>query len=329
MRIETPADLRGIINAFQPSRAVLTAYELDLFTALGDGRRTAAEVAADRGADPRAVDRLLNVLVAMGLVEKAGGRYANGPFAARHLVRGRPEFMSGLMHSVNMWTRWSTLTEAVRRGRKVETGDGPTDASREAFMAAMHWRGVPQAAALARTLDLGGVARVLDVAGGTGVFSMAFARARPGLEAVVFDLPAIVPITRRYVAEAGMSDRVTATPGDVTADALPGGFDLVLLSAILHSFPPDLNRRLIAKAAAALNPGGRVVVMEFLVNEDRSGPLQATLFALNMLVGTDGGDTYTESEIRDWMEAAGLTGVTRVDTEFGTGIVTGRSSIAD
>jgi len=329
MPIETPADLRGIINAFQESRAVLSAYELDLFTALGDGPRTAAEVAAARAADLRAVDRLLNVLVAMGLVEKAGGRYANGPFAARHLVRGRPVFMSGLMHSVHMWTRWSTLTEAVRRGTAVAARDGRTDEWREAFMAAMHWRGVPQAAALARTLDPGGVARVLDVAGGTGVFSMAFARARADLEAVVFDLAAIVPITRRYVAEAGLSDRVTAVPGDVTTDDLPGGFDLVLLIAILHSFPPDMNRRLVAKAAAALRPGGRVVVQEFLVNEDRTGPLQPALFALNMLVGTEGGDTYTEGEIRGWMEAAGLTAVTRMDTAFGTSIVVGRKKIAD
>ena len=323
MAIQTPAGLREIINGFQQSRAVLSAYELDLFTALGDRRRTAAEVAADCGANPRATDRLLNVLVAMGLVEKAGGRFANGPFAARHLVRGRPEFMSGLMHSVHMWTRWSTLTEAVRRGAPVEGAESRTDEWREAFMAAMHWRGVPQAAALVRTLDLDGVSRVLDVAGGTGVFAMAFARARPGLEAVVFDLPAIVPITRRYVEEAGLSDRVTAVAGDATADDLPGRFDLVLLSAILHSFAPDVNQRLVAKAAAALAPGGRVVVQEFVVNEDRTGPLQPTLFALNMLVGTQGGDTYTEGEIRGWMEAAGLTAVTRMDTEFGTGIVVG------
>jgi len=328
MSIDTPADLRGIVNAYQQSRAVLTAYELDLFTALGDGPRASAEVAADRGADARATDRLLNVLVAMGLVEKAGGRFANGPFAARHLVRGRPDYMSGLMHSVHLWTRWSTLTDAVRHGSAVIGRDSRTDEWREAFMAAMHWRGVPQAAALARQLDLDGVSRVLDVAGGTGVFSMAFARARDGLEAVVFDLPAIVPITRRYVEEAGLSGRVTAIPGDATADDLPGGFDLVLLSAILHSFPPDTNRRLIARAAAALNPGGRLVVMEFLIDDDRTGPLQPALFALNMLVGTDGGDTYTEGEIRGWMEAAGLTGVSRFDTEFGTGIVVGKSSMA-
>jgi len=322
MPIDTPADLRGIINAFQQSRAVLSAYELDLFTLLGNGSRAAAEVAAACGADPRATARLLNVLVAMGLVEKSGDRYANGPFAARFLVRDRPEFMSGLMHSVHLWPRWSTLTEAVRHGGTV-VGGGRTNESREAFMAAMHWRGVPQAAALARQIPLDGVERVLDVAGGTGVFSMAFARARTGLQAVVFDLPAIVPITRRYVAEAGLSERVSATPGDVTADELPGGFDLVLLSAILHSFPPAVNERLIAKAAAALRPGGRVVVMEFLVDEDRAGPLQATLFALNMLVGTEGGDTYTEGEINGWMQAAGLTGVRRFDTEFGTGIVVG------
>lgn len=327
MMAYSPASFREVAGAFQQSRALLTAVELDLFSALAGGPRSAPEVAAARGTDPRATGRLLNVLVALDLVEKADGRFANGPFAARHLVRGRPEFMAGLMHTVNMWTRWSTLTEAVRRGTAVDAGTDPGDDWREAFMAAMHWRGRPQAEALAAALDLDGVSRVLDVAGGTGVFSMAFARARPRLRAVVFDLPAIVPITARYVAEAGLSDRVTAVAGDVMADDLPGGFDLVLLSAILHSFPPDENRRLFGKAARALALGGRVVVSEFLVNEDRTGPLQPALFALNMLVGTPAGDTYTESEIRGWMEDAGLTAVTHTDTEFGTTLMVGEKEV--
>lgn len=323
MMAYSPTTFREAVGAFQQCRALLTACELDLFSALGDGPRSAREVAAARGTDPRATDRLLNVLVALDLVEKADDRFANGTFAARYLVRGRPEFMAGVMHTVHMWTRWSTLTEAVRRGTAVDAGRDPGDDWRDAFMAAMHWRGGPQAEELAATLALDGVSRVLDVAGGTGVFSMAFARKRSDLRAVVFDLPAIVPITRRYVAEAGLSDRVTAVAGDVTAGDLPRGFDLVLLSAILHSFPPDENRRLLGKAVRALTPGGRVVVSEFLVNEDRSGPLQPALFALNMLVGTPAGDTYTESEIRGWMDEAGLTAVTRTDTGFGTSVMVG------
>ncbi len=325
----TAQSIREIVNGFQPSRVLLTAYELGVFTALGDAWRPSAEVATDLGTDARATDRLMNALVAMGLLEKRDGRFANGASAAKLLVRGGSDYMSGLMHSAHMWTRWSTLTEAVRRGTPVAPAQPRGEEWGEAFMAAMHWRGVQQAPEVAKAIGLDGVSRVLDVAGGTGVFSMAFARARAGLRAVVFDLPAIVPITRRYVADAGLSDRVTATPGDLTTDDFPGDFDLVFLSAIAHSFGPEENRRLVAKAARALAPGGRVVVQEFVIDEDRRGPLQPALFALNMLVGTRAGDTYAESEIRGWLTAAGLASVTRTDTRFGTSLIGGRKSIAD
>jgi SAM-dependent methyltransferase len=322
----TPQAFRAQVHLFQPSRVLLTACELDVFTAIGDGPRTSAEVAAAIGADPRATDRLLNALVAMGFLGKRAGRFANGAFAARYLVRGRPEYLAGLRHSVQLWTTWSTLTEAVRAGRCVVSRPTGADAAaaREAFIAAMHWRGATQAAEVADLVDLAGVRRVLDVGGGSGVFSMAFVRAQPGLQATVFDLPEVVPLTERYLAEAGLADRVAVVAGDLTRDELGRDFDLVFISAVIHSFPPDENRRLLEKAAAALVPGGRVVVQDFLMDEARTGPLQAALFALNMLVSTPAGDTYTESEVRAWMGAAGFEAIARRDTSFGTSLLVGR-----
>jgi ubiquinone/menaquinone biosynthesis C-methylase UbiE len=324
----TPAAFREIVQGFQVSRVLLTAYELDLFSIVGDAARTSAEVAAALSCDPRATDRLMNALAALGFLVKEGGRFSNTGFTGRHLVRGRPEFMSGLMHSVGQWVRWSTLTEAVRKGTAVrgrETGPG-ADAWREAFMAAMHWRGVQQAADIAALVDLRGARRLVDVAGGTGVFAVAFVRANPDLRAVVFDLPEIVPITTRYIADAGLSTRVTAVAGNLVADEIGRDFDVAFLSAILHSFPPEENRRIIEKAVRAVVPGGRVVVQEFLVDGDRRGPVQPALFALNMLVSTEAGDTYTESEIRSWMAEAGLADVTRTDTRFGSSLIEGRKA---
>jgi len=173
-------------------------------------------------------------------------------------------------------------------------------------------------------LDLDGVRRVLDVGGGSGAYAAAFAGAKPGLEAVVFDLSEVLPLTRRFLAEAGMLDRVGLVAGDYERDALGRDFDLVLLSQILHSQPPHANRALLGKAAAALRPGGQLVVQEFIMDEDRAGPPFNTLFALNMLVNTEAGDTYTGAEVQDWMEAAGVTGVMRRDFAFGTTILAGR-----
>jgi ubiquinone/menaquinone biosynthesis C-methylase UbiE len=324
----TPAAFRERVSMFQQSRVLLTAFELGLFTALGEGALTPVEASRVLQADLRATSRLMNALVAMGYLDKQGTRYANGAFAARHLAAGRPGYMAGLMHSVHLWKTWSTLTGAVRAGRSVATRESGEAGERwrEAFIAAMHWRGVQQAPVEIALLDLGRVRRMLDVGGGSGAYAMACVRAHPGLEAVVFDLPEILPITRRYVEEAGLAGHVRLVAGDLTTDDLGRDFDFVLISSIVHSFPPEENRRLVAKAARALTPGGQVVVRDFLMDEDRSGPLLSALFALNMLVGTEAGDTYTESEIRGWMEAAGLGGVGRIDTASGASLVVGRLS---
>ncbi len=310
----SPQVLFELATAFQRSRALLTAFELDLFTVLNEQALTSAEVASAIDADPRATDRLMNALVALGLLEKEEGRFANGPLAARHLVRGTPGFMAGLGHTVNLWQSWSDLTGAVRRG-----GAAPRPAINDrgdewlrSFIAAMHGRATEVAPEVVALSGLEKPSRVLDLGGGSGAFAMAFARA--GHTAVVFDLPNVVPLTRFYVSAGSLAGPVEVVAGDYLADPIGEGYDAVLLSSVIHSHPPEVNRRLIAKAAAALNPGGRVIVRDFLMDEDRRGPLQPALFALNMLVGTSSGDTYTESEVRGWLLEAGCREVVRRDT---------------
>jgi len=319
-------DILELAMAFQRSRVLLTASELDLFSVLGAERRSAAEVARSIGADPRATDRLMHALCALGLLEKQGERFANTAAAARFLVRGAPEYMGGLGHAAHLWDSWGTLTPAVRRGGSVlaapvgERGE----AWLTAFIAAMHWRGQQHARGIVGRLELSGVSRVLDVGGGSGVYAMAFARAKAGLSAVVLDLPQVIPLTQRYIRAEGLGERVGTVAGDYLAGELGEGYDLVFLSAIIHSNSPEENRALIRKGAAALNPAGQLVVQDFIVDEDRTGPPFAVLFALNMLVGTAAGDTYTESDVRGWMMAAGLSQVARTDTEVGTALIVGR-----
>lgn len=320
------ASIRQMAIGFQESRVLLTAVELDVFSVIGDGALPSDIIAGTVGAQPRSTDRLLNALCALGFLQKSAGRFANTAASRRFLVTSSPDFMSGLAHTNSMWKAWSGMTEAVRGDRPTlrqdvnDRGEGWL----EPFIAAMHYRAEQQADRLVRLFELSGVERVLDVGGGSGSFAMAFCRRKPGLSAVVFDLPNVVPMTRRYVAASGLSERVTTMVGDYLQVAeLPLGFDLVFLSAIVHSNGPAENEALIAKCARALNPGGRVVVVDFIMDDDRVSPPVGALFALNMLVATDEGDTYTESEVRGWMEAAGLTGVTRTDTAFGTAIVQG------
>jgi predicted O-methyltransferase YrrM len=324
--MEKDADyIHQLARAFFRSRILLTAYELDVFTTLGEESKTSAEVAAALGTDARATDRLMNALAVLDLLEKEGDRFANAEAAARYLVAGKPEYMAGLGHTVNLWDSWSTLTGAVRAGTSVferptgEAGERRTDF----FIAAMHYGGSARAERLVALLEPEGMERVLDVGGGSGAYAMAFVRARDGITATVFDLPRVTPLTRSYIEEAGLSDKINVVEGDAVADELPRGYDLVFMSQLLHSNSPAENAALIANGAASLNPGGRLVIQDFVVDDGRTGPPQAVIFALNMLVNTAGGDTYAEAEIRGWMEAAGLAGVARVDTAFDTTLMIG------
>jgi SAM-dependent methyltransferase len=321
----TPVSIREVATGFQASRVLLTAIELRVFSAIGGDGLTSGEMAERLGSDARATDRLLNALCAIGLLWKRDGSFRNTPASARYLVDSSPEYVAGLGHTASLWRTWSGLTDAVREGKPAprpaigDRGEGWVGP----FIAAMHYRAAQQAPKIAGLLGLDAVRRVLDVGGGSGVFSMAFAGHRPGLSAVVFDLPAVVPLAREYIADAGLASQVTAAAGNYLEDPLPGGFDLVFLSAVVHSNSADQNAGLLKSCASALNPGGRVAILDWVMAEDRVTPLNGAFFALNMLVGTEGGDTFTEAEIRGWIAGAALENGPRIETGFGTDILIG------
>ena len=318
--------IMDMVFAFQRSRVLLTAYELGLFTVLGDESKSSIEVAKALGTGDRATDRLMNALCAIGLLEKKRGRFSSSPLASRFLVKDSPDFMAGLMHSVHLWDTWSTLTQAVRHGKSVVARHANERGEEwlTEFITAMHQRACQQAPGVVALLDLSGTSRVLDIGGGSGAYSMAFAQAKEEIRAMVFDLPNVIALTRDYIEKEGLSNKVETVVGDYNIDELGSGFDLVFLSAIIHSNSSEGNRELIRKGSEALNPQGQMVIQDFVMDEGRTTPALGALFALNMLVATESGDTYTESEIRMWMEEAGLPDIVRKDTSFGTSLIIGR-----
>jgi SAM-dependent methyltransferase len=322
--------LREAVYGFRRSRIILTAFELGLFSKLADQALGSAQLAKIIGTDARATDRLLSALCAIGLIKKSKGQFANTRIARDLLVAGKPRFMAGLAHSASQWQSWHTLSAAVRHGGTVcsrKAGPDPAEAKRlTGFIAAMHERATPQAPAIVRLLDLANVKCCLDIGGGSGAYAMALVRANTNIHAVVFDLPAVVPLAEEYIRHGGLADRVKTVAGDFEADPLGGAFDLAFLSAILHGNSAAQNRALLRKAAEALNPRGQLVVQDFIMAEDRTTPAFGALFALNMLVGTEAGDTYTESQVRGWMEEAGLAEIVRRDTAFGASLMIGRKA---
>lgn len=322
-----PDDLQQSINGFRESRALLTAIELDVFTAVGEGAD--APTAARRlDTDPRATEALLNALVALKVLKKRDGVFRNTPVAARHLAAGAErDARTALQHTVHLWPRWSTLTECVRRGTSVAAGrpEARADGWTTAFIAAMHRNAALRAPLVVRAVGLEGVRRVLDLGGGSGAYSIAFAQARDDLTADILDLPDVVPIAQGHIDEAGVSERVRTRVGDLREDASYGSdYDLVFVSAICHMNGPDENRAMLEKAYAALAPSGRVVIQDFILDADKTGPRTGALFALNMLVGTRAGSSYSEEEYGGWLREVGFEEARRIPLPGPTDLVTAR-----
>ncbi len=324
----TPESIRNFINHFQKSRVLLSAFELDIFTILDKSAKTSGEVAKKIRADERATDRLMNAVVAIGFLEKRNGKFKNTKEASDFLVKGKPEYMSGLMHTVSLWQTWSTLTESVLKGKSVyqrpKTINNRDSRWLEAFIGAMHYRASRQAEEIVSKIDLKGVKKVLDIGGGSGAFAMAFTKAKKDVKATVFDLPNVTPITLKYIYENKLTNKVDTVCGDYNVDKFPKGYDIIFLSAIVHINSYKGNVKLIKKCAASLNPGGRIIIQDQVMNDDRTTPPGGALFALNMLVGTEEGDTYTEKEMREWFDKAGIKFEKRIETFMGNVLIIGR-----
>ncbi|MCW8824690.1 MAG: acetylserotonin O-methyltransferase [Ignavibacteriaceae bacterium] len=321
--IKSSEDIRDLANSFRASRTLLTAFELKIFTVLDKHMMTSDEVAQKINANQRSTDRLMNALCAMGILKKVHGKFYNTDLASKYLIEGKPEFMGGLYHTNNLWDSWSNLTDSVIKGNSFisDKNKSEKDDWVESFISAMHYRGVNQGKILAMMIDLSNVKRMLDIGGGSAAFSMEIVKKNPAINAVVLDLPYVIPLTKNYVSESGLTDKFSFIEGDYLTGDFEGSYDLILLSAIVHINNYDQNKMLIQKCADSLNKNGMIMISDFIMDDDRTKPYHGALFSLNMLVGTANGDTYTEKEIREWFESAGLSKIERKNTSFGADLM--------
>jgi len=321
-----PDDLAQTIRGFQDSRAVLTGIELDAFSAVANGA-SAGQAAAQMGTDPRATEMLLNALAALGLLSKHDGTFHNTAVSARYFVAGSPDdARAATMHTAHLWHRWSTLTDCVREGTAVARREPREvdDRWTRPFIAAMHRNARERAPHVVGAIGAAGVRRMLDVGGGSGAYSIAFAQASAELHAEVLDRPEVLELAQVHIDRAGLGGRVTTREGDLRADTFGQGYDLVLVSAICHMLSPGENRDLLRRCRQALAPHGRVVIQDFILEEDKTAPKMAALFSLNMLVGTEAGASYNESEYAEWLGEAGFGEAIRVRLPGPSGLMVGQ-----
>jgi len=299
--------LMKLARGFMDSQVVFEANEAGVFPLL-ENPHTPEEVASMAGWDPRATRMLLGGLLAVGLVEKDGDTYRNSEIASLCLVPGRPGYQGHILrHHHHISHQWARMGESLRSGTGIRADE--TDRSPEelrAFILGMSDVAKFSAGQVLEILDLSPYRRLLDLAGGPATYTMAFLEAHADMRATLFDLPEVIEIAREQVEAGELADRVAFLPGDLTTDQYGAGYDLVFISNIIHSFSPEANKEMVRKCHDALDPGGTLVIKDFLVDNDRSGPAFGLTFALNMLVGTCEGDTYTFADVEEWTREAGF-----------------------
>jgi precorrin-6B methylase 2 len=308
----TADELLEKVRGFQAACIITAGADLDLFTALADKPMTAGRLAKTIKADPRATAVLLDALVALELLVKRDDRYEVPADVAEFLTEGSPtNVLAGVRHQGNCLRRWDQLARVVQTGRPAqrESSIRGQTADCESFIGAMNNFTQPVAPRIIARLMPLRFQRMLDIGGASGTWTIAFLRAVPDSTGVLFDLPEVVPLARERLTRAGLADRVTLVAGDYNTDVLPGGADFAWLSAIAHQNSRAQNRALYAKIHSALVAGGTLVIRDVVMDASRTQPPAGALFAVNMLVGTEGGGTFTFDEFSQDLNAAGFTNV--------------------
>lgn len=314
----TPQPLMELATGFWSFKSFAAAVELELFSKLSElGSATVEKASSALGLPDRSTDLLLAACASLGLLEKTGDHYHNAPVAEEFLVVGRPYYFGGFVRYCDEreYPAWGRVVEALRTNRPTtwdpKTQDSPF-AAEDPVMMALFWEAMYSistftARALGEAHDFAGHKRLLDVGGGAGAYPIELCRRYSHLSATVFDLPHVCDLANGKIAESGSTEVVDTIPGSfLDDDPLPSGYDVILLSMILHDWDEVTNRRLLAKCYEALPSGGSVIVCELVLNPERTGPPPAALMGMNMLIETEGGKNYSQTEYTTWLVEAGF-----------------------
>jgi 3-hydroxy-5-methyl-1-naphthoate 3-O-methyltransferase len=307
----TPERIMQFAWGYVPPLVLEAAVRHRVFDVLDGGPKTIAQVQKETGASERGLTAVMNALVGMDFLAKdKQGLFSLTPESSAFLVSTKPSFQGGLLRhgSEQLIPKWLHLNKIVETGRpeaavNLEEAGGDFF---QRFVVDIFPLSYPAAQTLSRHLSADAVVRVLDLAAGSGVWSIALAQGSEKATVTVVDWPEVIPITRKTVAKFGLAERYSYIAGDLLQADFGSGHTVATLGHILHSEGRDRSRELLKKTFQALAPGGTIAVAEFLVNADRTGPLNGLFFAVNMLVNTDSGDTYSFEEISSWLREAGF-----------------------
>ena len=306
---DNPDSVLELFLSFWVARTVMAAVELEVFDLLVGEGLPESDAASALGLAARPARGLFDTCVSVGLLQRSDGRLRATPAAERYLSSGSEYSLRNYVLDERWcWGGWGRLVEALRTDAPTldQDEDGYHTFPADFFLDFLHGHSLAMGERLANAVDLGDVARIMDVGGGSGAVSISLARANPSLRAIVVDQDPVLVKTREHIALAGLEDRIETRAVNVFADPLPSGCDGAVIANFLHDFSPERAATILRGVVDALPAGGRLIVMEIAPDDDRSGPPLPAVFTVTMIVNTEGGMAYTRAELRAMIEAAGF-----------------------
>lgn len=308
----------AVVRGFQPACVLLAAADLNVFTIVKTKPMSAKAVADKLKADTRAITILLDALAAMALLTKQNKEYSLPSEVAQLLTEDSSRsILPAIRHQANCLRRWVQLPQVIRNGQPAERILNIHSETEDiaAFIGAMDNFSTPAAIDVIRKLGTLNFCHLLDVGGASGTWTIEFLRAVPEAKATLFDLPEVIPMAKERIAKAGLSDQVEFVEGNFYTDELPTGADFIWLSAIAHQNSRQQNQQLFSKLYTVLENGGKLVLRDVVMDESRTKSEVGALFAINMLVATEGGGTYTFDEFRMDLLNAGFANIVLVQQD--------------
>ncbi len=320
--------LNELSYSYWKAQVLFVAIEMGLFTLLVGKGKSFKSVSKRLRVNLRATEMILNALVSLGLLRKIKGIYKNASISNQYLVRDKSLYQGDRIHHFhNLWNYWSRLKVAIKTGKPTAYDNAEEEVDERKlreFINAMHNIGVIQAEEIYRKLNLKKYRKLLDLGGGQGTYAIRFVKNNPGLRAVVFDLPDVIKISKRYIRKSGFKERVVTQAGDCLEDDIGKElYDIVFISNLLHIYNPDENQKILKKCWDSLKKKGIVVIQEFILDSSKTKPLFGTLFSLNMLIGTNGGSAYAEREMKEWLKKTGFHNVKKIKLSLDSGLIVG------
>lgn len=316
----TPQQITDLLWSARSAMALISGIDLEVFTHIANGKRTASQIAQAAAADTRGMQYLLDALVGLGYLNKNGDQFGLEPVSAAFLVKGKETYMGVFAEETKMnLAAWNNLTDVVKTGKPlsaVNTDKGGREFFPKLVSAIfpLSFAGANAVAASLNNEQRNSIKNILDVAAGSGAWSLAFARAIPDAKVTAVDYPEVTPITRDFAKRFEMTDRYSFIEGNLReVDFGKKKYDLVILGHIIHSEGEEFGRKLIQKSSDALKDGGMLLIAEMVPNDERTGPVMPLIFGLNMLINTESGGVYTMKQYNEWLKDAGFKKIWTVD----------------